>query len=447
MTASAGIDTSVYRPNMLAALKADPNNNAVWCGFYHDAPSHSNSGWPGHRADVIALGFNPVPIYVGQQVQGPGSHIVTAAQGTIDGDDCAAKMLAEGFPARSCCFLDLESPDGAFMPYVDAWVTAMEKRGWTSGVYVSHLMAAVIATVHPNTRIWAYKVASVAGSSGSAPFSTEDPSGSGYAGAVIWQHEDEVTISGPGYSFTVDLDTSTVADPAAPLAAQPVSAQVPSPAPPLASPVSSIPLGTGGVAQPSAAPPPSPWPMPPIPLTPSVPQLAPAFTPAAVAATGPTLSTVATPARVGATVALTGLLTGATAMSTSHIASVKDLIDLAFIYLVAPVVLGIVVGLATSLAKLLNINMQGALAQRVLTATENGAMALVSKAETAADDHSTITTKNQMIAGTLNYINAAVPDAVKSLGLATPAGQGILANLAEAKVQAAIATVAPKVAP
>jgi hypothetical protein len=225
------------------------------------------------------------------------------------------------------------------------------------------------------------------------------------------------------------------------LAAQPVSAQVPSPAPPLASPVSSIPLGTGGVAQPSAAPPPSPWPMPPIPLTPSVPQLAPAFVPAAVAATGPTLSTVATPARVGAAVALSGLLTGATAMSQTHVASVKDLIDLAAVYLVAPIALGIIVGLATSLAKLLNINMQGALAQRVLTATENGAMALVSKAETAADDHSTITTKNQMIAGTLNYINAAVPDAVKSLGLATPAGQGILANLAEAKVQAAIATV------
>ncbi len=186
---------------------------------------------------------------------------------------------------------------------------------------------------------------------------------------------------------------------------------------------------------------------PPIPLTPSVPQLPPPFVPAPVAATAPTLTTVATPARVGATVALTGVMAGATAMAQTHIVDLKSLIDLAFLYLVAPVVLGIVVGLATSVAKLLNINIQGVMAQRVLTATENGAMALVSKAQTAADESGTITTKNAMIAGTLNYLNAAVPDAVKTLGLATPEGQARLANLAEAKVQAAVASVTQKVAP
>jgi hypothetical protein len=181
-------------------------------------------------------------------------------------------------------------------------------------------------------------------------------------------------------------------------------------------------------------------PMPPIPLTPSVTQLPPPFMPAPVAASGPTLATVATPARVGATVALTGLLTGATAMSQTHIVDLKGLIDLSFEYLVSPLALGIVVGLATSLAKLLNINIQGAVAQRVLTATENGALALVSKAQTAADD-GTITTKNEMIAGVLNYANAAVPDAVKAAGLATPAGQVVLANLAEAQVQKAVAAI------
>jgi hypothetical protein len=221
------------------------------------------------------------------------------------------------------------------------------------------------------------------------------------------------------------------------LAAQPTSMQSSlSPAPP-ASP--SIPP-PGPSLQPIAV---APILTPPIPLTPSVPQLPPAFVPAPVAATAPTLTTVATPARVGATVALTGLVAGASAMASTHIVDLKGLIDLAFLYLVAPVVLGIVVGLATSLAKLLNINIQGQVAQRVLTATENGAMAVVSKAQTAADA-GTITTKNDMIAGTLNYLNAAVPDAVKTLGLATPTGQGILANLAEAKVQAAVASITPK---
>jgi lysozyme len=215
-------------------------------------------------------------------------------------------------------------------------------------------------------------------------------------------------------------DGTDAADPAAPVVEPPVA-----------------------VVQPTVA----PW-TPPIPLTPSVPQLPPPFTPAPVAATGPTLTTVATPARVGATVALTGLVAGATAMMQTHIVDLKGLIDLAFVYLASPVALGIVVGLATSLAKMLNINIQGQVAQRVLTATENGAMALVSKAQTAADQSGTITTKNEMIAGVLNYANAAVPDAVKALGLATPAGQAVLANLAEAQVQKAVAAIpTPKVSP
>lgn len=182
--------------------------------------------------------------------------------------------------------------------------------------------------------------------------------------------------------------------------------------------------------------PPAPmFPQPPIPLTPTVPQLAPAFTPAPVASTPPTVATVATPARVGAAVALTGVTAGATAMASAHIVNLTGLVDAAFLYLVTPIVLGIVVGLATSLAKLLNVNIQSALSQRLLAAAENGAAAMVSKAQTAADEHATVTTKSEVIAGTLNYINNAVPTAVKGLGLATPAGQAHLANLAEAQVQ------------
>jgi putative chitinase len=187
--------------------------------------------------------------------------------------------------------------------------------------------------------------------------------------------------------------------------------------------------------------------MPPIPLTPSVPQLPPAFTPAPVASTPPTLTTVATPARVGSSVALTGLVAGATAMAQIHIVDLKGLIDAGFVYLVSPIVLGIVVGLATSVARLLNVNMQSAAAQSILTAAENGAAALVSKAQTAADTHGEVVTKNDMIAGTLNYINTSFPDAIKASGLATPAGQAHLANLAEAKVAQATAAIQPPKAP
>ncbi len=424
MTAFAGMDVDEF-PGLAVMGALATQTNLAFTAYYLHAPSHSNAGWSGNRAALVAQGWGLAPVYVGQQIVGPGSHNVTAAQGALDGQDCAAKMAAEGFSPGSFVYLDLENGAPFVSPqtdYVSAWRMAVESAGWGAGIYCSHAMAATVAAANPTARIWAFEVSTLNQTSASTPFPAPDPSGSGFAGAVIWQRADNVRISGGGASLIVDLDTSSMADPSSPSAAlvgdhlQPVVEPAPAP----------------------SVPPPY---TPPIPLTPSVPQLPPPFTPAPVAATAPTIATVATPARVGATVALTGLVAGATAMSGTHIASVKDLIDLAFLYIVAPVVLGIVVGLATSLAKLLNINIQGAVAQRVLTATENGAMALVSKAQTAADDHGTITTKNDMIAGVLNYANAAVPDAVKAAGLATPAGQAILANLAEAQVQKAVAAI------
>jgi hypothetical protein len=425
MTTFEGFDLDIY-PGEAALLSASIQGFS-WVAAYLEAPSHSNASWPDYPT-LKATGLNVLPVWVGAQVVGLGSHDVGAAQGATEGKACVAELIAKGYPIGTGVAFDTEN--GPPIPlgqsaHLTAWGATVRAAGYRPMMYGSYLNFVALCNGFGRENVWTFEIRS------------EPPAIQG----VAVQYQQEVPLTLAGKTYSVDRSVSTVADPAAPLAAQPVSAQVPSPAPPLASPGTSIPLGSGGVAQPSAAPPPSPWPMPPIPLTPSVPQLAPAFTPAPIAATGPTLSTVATPARVGATVALTGLLTGATAMSTSHIASVKDLIDLAFIYLVAPVVLGIVVGLATSLAKLLNINMQGALAQRVLTATENGAMALVSKAQTAADDHSQIATKNEMIAGVVNYANTAVPDAVKALGLATPTGQGVLANLAEAQVQKAVTAV------
>jgi len=78
-------------------LKA--NTNLGWCGFYlAPAPSHSDSSWRGSRSDLVALGWGLLPIYVGQQTTGPGSHSVSGAQGTLDGGDAAALAAAAGFP-------------------------------------------------------------------------------------------------------------------------------------------------------------------------------------------------------------------------------------------------------------------------------------------------------------------------------------------------------------
>src|ERR1043165_1953648 len=73
-------------------------------GFYlAPAPSHPNAGWMSKRAFLAGLGFGFAPIYVGQQQPGapghsnPGSHVITAAQGTIDGKNATVLMTHAGF--------------------------------------------------------------------------------------------------------------------------------------------------------------------------------------------------------------------------------------------------------------------------------------------------------------------------------------------------------------
>ena len=144
MTAYAGFDRSDF-PGALAMAWLRANTNLCWCGFYLPSPSHPGTSWI--DADDEALdGWGLAPIYVGQQVTGPGSHLVTAAQGAIDGADAAAKMGAAGFDPKSCVYLDLENgpPFGpAQQAYVGAWCDAVSAADFLPGVYCSFMFARV----------------------------------------------------------------------------------------------------------------------------------------------------------------------------------------------------------------------------------------------------------------------------------------------------------------
>jgi hypothetical protein len=85
------------------------NTNLTWCGYYlGPAPSHTSTSWMGQRAALLAGGWGIAPLYVGQQIKGPGRHKVSAAQGSADGLDAAHLMQSEGFAAGTCVYLDLE---------------------------------------------------------------------------------------------------------------------------------------------------------------------------------------------------------------------------------------------------------------------------------------------------------------------------------------------------
>lgn len=217
-----GFDTSEFPgPAEMAWLRE--NTNLVWCGYYlGPAPSHSSASWMGQRAGLQQAGWGLAPIYVGQQIAGPGQHNVSAAQGGTDGQDAAGLMKAEAFPAGSCVYLDLEDGPPFTAPrtdYVAAWVGAVTGAGFQAGIYCSHGFAVDVHKLVPVARVWAFKVATTQ----EHPFPGTNfpdlhPAGSGYAGAFIWQLGQNCRLNlpqAPLKSLVVDLDSALTPDPSA----------------------------------------------------------------------------------------------------------------------------------------------------------------------------------------------------------------------------------------
>ena len=206
----------------MAWLKA--NTNLTWCGYYlGPTPSHGSASWMGTRGNLQQAGWGIAPVYVGQQLSGPGSHLVTGGQGAIDGTHAASLMNAEGFPAGSCVYLDLEDGPPFIFPrtdYVDAWVNAVQAGGFQPGVYCSHGFAGYVHDLCPSSRLWVFKVDTAQEHAfPGVNFPDLHPAGSGYPGAYIWQlgQNCRLSLSGaPRNSLLVDLDSATTGDPGAP---------------------------------------------------------------------------------------------------------------------------------------------------------------------------------------------------------------------------------------
>ncbi len=222
MPGFAGFDSADFPGTAeMAWLKA--NTNLTWCGYYlGPAPSHRDTGWMGQMNALRNAGWGLAPLYVGQQIRGLGSHNVTGAQGTTDGQDAVTLLNAEGFVAGTCIYLDLEDGPPFTSPrtdYVAAWVDAVEAGGFNAGVYCSHGFAAAVHSLRLSVRVWAFKVSTTS----VHPFPGTNfpdlhPAGSGYPGASIWQLGQNCQLSLPAglQSPLVDLDSSVVTDPGAP---------------------------------------------------------------------------------------------------------------------------------------------------------------------------------------------------------------------------------------
>lgn len=220
MAGYPGLDLSGYPGDaVMAWLKS--NTNLVWTGFYlGPTPSHGGTDWMTRRNTLVTQGWGLAPIYVGQQVTGPGSHNTSLAQGTIDGDEAARLMTAAGFATGGWVYLDLENgpPLTALqIDYVSSWVDEVQVKGFKAGVYCSHAMAAAVHQARSSARIWAFKVSTNAPHPVPGPnYPDLHPAGCGYAGAFAWQLGQACLIDVPvvhGGQLQVDLDTAVSADP------------------------------------------------------------------------------------------------------------------------------------------------------------------------------------------------------------------------------------------
>ena len=139
----------------------DSTPMAFAAAYLAPAPSHGDTGWMPKVSQLRAAGWGIAPVYVGQQaVGGPGSHTLTAAQGTADAADAANLAQTAGLDAGSVVYLDVEiggqlGPD--FMSYISSWVLGMSAGSFRPGVYCSFSQtAAQITAAVGDIPVWVF---------------------------------------------------------------------------------------------------------------------------------------------------------------------------------------------------------------------------------------------------------------------------------------------------
>jgi len=222
MPGFAGFDRSDY-PGDAAVDWLQQNTNLVWCGYYlAPAPSHPSTSWMTNRARLVGNGWGIAPLFVGQQVTGPGSQNPSAQTGVADGNVAVGLMQAEGFAAGLFVYLDIENGPPltqAQQDYIGNWCDTISAGGYGAGVYCSHSLALDIHSLRSSCRIWAFNVSTTQSHPVPNPFPDPNPSGCGYIGAYAWQLGQNCLINVPPanlQTLDVDLSSAIVADPSAP---------------------------------------------------------------------------------------------------------------------------------------------------------------------------------------------------------------------------------------
>jgi len=142
----AGLDDDDY-PGDYAMRWLLHNTNLKWTAFFlAPGPSELNTSWMTKYHYLRDLGWGFAPIFFGQQEPSvPGSHILTAEQGILDGRQAIKLAHQAGIPQGSVIFLDIETGgnlSSGFLDYYRAWIKEIFSNNFRPGVYCDFLKTA-----------------------------------------------------------------------------------------------------------------------------------------------------------------------------------------------------------------------------------------------------------------------------------------------------------------
>lgn len=230
-----GFDTSLYPGE--AAMRAWWGSSPYrWVGYYLASPCHRDASWMGARPALQRIGWGTAILYVGQQAfEGaapndtlPPERIVcsntllTAERGRADARDAVAKAAAEGFPAGSTLFLDVERMQQlppAMVIYYQAWQDeVLRDLRYRPGTYAHRLNAGELYALAQTAYLRAgRRDAPPFWVSGGAGFGLErPPAGSGFPFATVWQGALDTHRTHGGVTLRIDENVATLPSPSAP---------------------------------------------------------------------------------------------------------------------------------------------------------------------------------------------------------------------------------------
>jgi len=234
-----GFDTRDY-PGAQVMRAWSAESPYRWVGFYLPAPCYTGTGWVGQREALREIGWGLAVLYVGEQdwaamrplaqdtvpVAAPGARCtranLTEGHGTRHAAEAEAAAAADGFPAGSAIFLNVErveqvSPE--LRTYVRSWVRALLERGRYVPALYAHdhnarelyaLLAEEFARQGraERPRLWVAR--------GAGFDLRRSPPESGHPFATAWQGRFDIPEAWGGTTLNIDVNVADSADPSGP---------------------------------------------------------------------------------------------------------------------------------------------------------------------------------------------------------------------------------------